>query len=140
MENLDVKILSTELSLGSVQSFIESHKFGAQVIFVGTVRNATKGKRVKFLEFESYISMAIKEMEKIGLEILKNDEIGKVSIHHRLGKLELGEVPVIIGISAPHRAVAFKACEYAINTLKETVPIWKKEFFTDGAIWVSATP
>ena len=140
MENLDVKIISSPLSLDRVQSFIESHKYGAQVIFVGTVRNATGGKRVKFLEFESYITMALKEMEKIGFEILKNDKIGKVAIHHRLGKMELGEVPVIIGVSAPHRAVAFEACEYAINTLKETVPIWKKEFFTDGAIWVSATP
>ena len=84
--------------------------------------------------------MAVKEMSKIAEQVLEKFEVEKVAIHHALGALELEEVPVIIAVSAAHRGAAFKACEYAIDSLKQTVPIWKKEFFNDGEVWVNAHP
>jgi molybdopterin synthase catalytic subunit len=140
MKKSELHITEQPLLVEQVQSFIESHEFGAQVIFIGAVRNVTKGKEVKYLEFEAYESMAIKEMNKICQYILAMEGIGRVAIYHRVGRLELGELPVIIGVSSPHRKIAFTACQYAIDTLKETVPIWKREFFEDGDVWVSATP
>jgi len=113
---------------------------GGVVQFIGSVRDQTQGKEVLYLEFEAYEPMAIKEMEKIAQQAKAQFGIHRLSIHHRLGRVELGEVAVCIAAAAPHRKAAFAACAFAIDTLKETVPIWKKEFFTDGAIWVSATP
>jgi molybdopterin synthase catalytic subunit len=84
--------------------------------------------------------MALKEMGKIADSLSQKWGILHVSIHHRVGVLEIGEIPVIIAVSTPHRQAAFEACQYAIDTLKETVPIWKKEIFEDGTVWVSAHP
>lgn len=113
---------------------------GGLAIFVGTVRNQTQNKKVLKLLFESYTPMAIKEMQKIGLTLEERWGALKVIIHHRVGELLVGDIAVIIAVSTPHRAAAFEACQYAIDTLKETVPIWKKEFFEDGEIWVAAHP
>jgi len=113
---------------------------GAEVIFIGTVRNHTKGKRVVRLEFEAYGSMAISEMTKIANSIVSRPDVHKIAIYHREGVLEIGEVPVIIGVSAAHRGAAFEACQYAIDSLKESVPIWKKVIFEDGEVWVAAHP
>ena len=113
---------------------------GGQAIFIGTVRNQTQNKKVLKLFFESYTPMAIKEMQKIGLTLEERWGALKVIIHHRVGELLVGDIAVIIAVSTPHRAAAFEACQYAINTLKETVPIWKKEFFEGGEIWVAAHP
>jgi molybdopterin synthase catalytic subunit len=140
MENIDIKITREVLNLAECQAFIASDTTGGLVHFVGTVRNQTKGKKVLFLDFEGYEPMAIKEMRKIAEEAIAKFNVDKIAIYHRLGKLEIGEIPVIIGVSAPHRIAAFMACQYAIDTLKETVPIWKKEYFEDGEVWVSATP
>ena len=109
-------------------------------MFIGTVRNATKGKAVIRLEFEAYEVMAVSEMEKIASQAAENWPVQKILIHHRTGILEVGEVPVIIAVSAAHRAAAFDACRFIIDTLKQTVPIWKKEFFEDGEVWVGAHP
>ena len=109
-------------------------------MFIGTVRNATKGKKVTRLEFEAYEAMAIAEMEKIAKQAFEKWPLQKVLIHHRAGVLEVGEVPVVIAVSAAHRAAAFDACRYIIDTLKQTVPIWKKEFFEDGEVLVAAHP
>lgn len=109
-------------------------------VFVGTVRNQTQGKTVLRLEFEAYASMALKEMEKIAAQAHQQWPIEAVAIHHRTGTLKIGEIAVIIAVSSPHRAAAFSACQFAIDTLKETVPIWKKEVFADGEIWVAAHP
>ena len=137
----DIQILDTPLSLDTCTSFIEDEAAGGHVVFIGTVRNHTKGKKVIKLDFESYKPMAIKEMQKICDKIEEKwPEIMKVSMHHRVGSLDIGEVPVIIAVSAAHRVKAFEACQYAIDTLKETVPIWKKEFFEDGEVWVAAHP
>jgi len=113
---------------------------GGIVVFVGTVRNQTKGKSVKHLEFESYESMALKEMAKIADEATGKWRLHKMVIHHRLGLVPIEEEAVVIACSSAHRKQAFEACEYAIDTLKETVPIWKKEVFEDGEVWVSAHP
>jgi molybdopterin synthase catalytic subunit len=128
------------LSLSQAQSFVTSNETGGIVYFVGTVRNQTKGKRVLKLDFEAYEPMAVKEMHKIAERALEQFDIQKIAIHHRTGSLEVGEIPVIIAVSSAHRKAAFAACEFAIDTLKETVPIWKKEYFEDGEVWVSATP
>lgn len=120
--------------------FVKANDVGGIVQFVGTVRNQTTGKTVLRLDFEAYEPMAVAEMTKIAEEAIRRFGIKKIAIHHRIGLLGIGELPVIIAVSAAHRKVAFQACEFAIDTLKETVPIWKKEFFEDGEVWVSATP
>lgn len=109
-------------------------------VFIGTVRDATKGKTVLRLEFEAYEAMAIKEMQKIADEAFSKWPVQKLLIHHRTGILKVGEVPVIIAVSCAHRDAAFEACRYVIDTLKKTVPIWKKEIFVDGEVWVAAHP
>ncbi|MDP9079526.1 MAG: molybdenum cofactor biosynthesis protein MoaE [Bacteroidota bacterium] len=117
-----------------------SPESGGTDVFIGTVRNATKGKRVIRLEFEAYEPMAIAEMEKIAKQAFKKWPVQKILIHHRTGVLEVGEVPVVIAVSTAHRAAAFDACRFIIDTLKQTVPIWKKEIFEDGEVWVAAHP
>lgn len=113
---------------------------GAIDLFIGTVRNNTNGREVKQLEFEAYEKMALKEMDNIVKDALIKWPIGRVNIIHRLGTLKIGEIAVAIAVSSPHRAAAFEACRYVIDTLKKTVPIWKKEVFQDGDVWVSAYP
>lgn len=109
-------------------------------VFIGTVRNETKGKKVLRLEFEAYEAMAIREMNKIAEDIFTKWPVLKLLIHHRTGILQVGELPVVIAVAAAHRNAAFDACKYAIDTLKQTVPIWKKEVFEDGEVWVAAHP
>ena len=109
---------------------------GAVIVFEGVVRNNTKGRPTAYLEYESYQEMAIGEMARIGREIAMKFEIGRIGMIHRLGRLDLGEASVAIVTAAPHRLPAFEAALEAINRLKREVPIWKKEFFADGAVWV----
>ena len=128
------------MSLDECYKFVQDNGCGGLALFVGTVRNNTKNKEVRALEFSSYEPMAVKEMKRIAEKALELFGIERIAIHHAIGNLEVGEVPVIISVSSAHRDAAFKACQYAIDTLKETVPIWKKEFFEDGEVWVSAHP
>ena len=137
---IDIQIYDKALSVGSCSNMVQSDDCGGQTIFVGTVRNVTKGKKVVRLEFEAYVPMAIKEMKKIAEDAKNKWDCKKIAIHHRIGALAIGEIAVIIALSTPHRKAAFEACEYCIDTLKETVPIWKKEIFEDGEIWVAAHP
>jgi len=109
-------------------------------VFIGTVRNATKSKPVLRLEFEAYEKMALAEMEKIAVYAVKQWPVQRLLIYHRIGVLNVGEVPVVVAVSAAHRDAAFEACRYVIDTLKQTVPIWKKEVFEDGEVWVAAHP
>ena len=138
--NTNIQIFSSGLNIQSAIDWIMSPESGGIDVFIGTVRNATKGKKVIRLEFESYEPMAIAEMEKIAKQAFENWPVQKILIHHRTGILEVGEVPVLIAVSAAHRAAAFDTCRYIIDTLKQTVPIWKKEFFEDGEVWVAAHP
>lgn len=138
MKSIEVSEFS--LRLADCSLLASRPEAGGQALFIGTVRNQTQDKKVLKLIFEAYIPMAEKEMEKIANQIYKKWAALKVVIHHRVGELEVGEIAVIIAISTRHRSAAFEACKYAIDTLKETVPIWKKEIFEDGEIWVAAHP
>jgi len=109
---------------------------GAVVVFEGIVRNNTKGRATTHLEYECYESMALEQIARLGREIAGQFEIGRIGIVHRVGKLEIGEASVVIVAAAPHRKAAFEAAFEGINRLKREVPIWKKEFFADGAVWV----
>ncbi|HEY8782337.1 MAG TPA: molybdenum cofactor biosynthesis protein MoaE [Mucilaginibacter sp.] len=135
-----IQISPTPLNIQSAIDWIQSPESGGIDVFIGTVRNATKGKRVIRLEFEAYEAMALAEMEKIVKQAFEKWPVQKALVHHRIGVLEVGEAPVIIAVSAAHRAGAFDACRYIIDTLKQTVPIWKKEVFEDGEVWVAAHP
>jgi molybdopterin synthase catalytic subunit len=108
---------------------------GAVVVFDGFVRNNFKGQRTLYLEYESYETMAYAKIREMGAEIHQKFPIHRVGIVHRLGRLEIGETSVVIVITSAHRAAAFDACRYAIDTLKRVVPIWKKEYFAGGAVW-----
>jgi MoaE-MoaD fusion protein len=108
---------------------------GAIVTFDGCVRNQSHGRRTLYLNYEAYESMALAKMGEIAAEVHTKFQIDRVAIAHRLGRLEIGETSVFIAVSAPHRAAAFEACRFAIDTLKRSVPIWKKEYFEDGAVW-----
>src|SRR4029077_1521142 len=108
---------------------------GAIVTFDGCVRNQSHGRRTLYLDYEAYETMAVAKMREIATEIHTKFSIDRVAIAHRLGRLEIGETSVFIAVSAAHRPAAFEACRYAIDTLKRTVPIWKKEYFEDGAVW-----
>ncbi len=139
-DKIDILISDKALSLSMATTFVDDPTAGGQAVFVGTVRNHTNEKEVLRLEFEAYEPMALKEMLTIAEEVLKQEGTIKVAIHHRVGVLAIGEVAVIIAVSASHRDAAFKYCRYCIDTLKETVPIWKREYYTDGNIWVAAHP
>jgi molybdopterin synthase catalytic subunit len=108
---------------------------GAIVTFDGFVRNESHGRETLYLDYEAYEGMALTKMSEIGAQIHEKFAVHRVAIVHRLGRLEVGETSVYIAVSAPHRPAAFDACRYAIDTLKRTVPIWKKEYFVDGAVW-----
>ncbi len=108
---------------------------GAVVTFDGCVRNHSHGRRTLYLDYEAYETMALGKMREIAAEMHQKFSIHLVAIAHRLGRLEIGETSVFIAVSAAHRPAAFEACRFAIDTLKRTVPIWKKEYFEDGAIW-----
>ena len=136
----DIKNLNTPLNTQSCHDAVEDPAAGGIVVFVGLVRNQTKSRQVVRLAFESYVPMALKEMDKIADSLYEKWGILHVCIHHRIGVLDIGDIPVVIAVSTPHRQAAFEACQYAIDTLKETVPIWKKEIFEDGEVWVSAHP
>lgn len=140
MPNTSIKITSEKLDLNECYNFVTDATCGGIAVFVGTVRNNTKGKEVTQLDFSTYKPMAIKEMHKITALALKKFDIVKIAIHHAEGVLQIGDIPVIITVSAKHRKAAFEGCMFAIDTLKETVPIWKKEYFSDGEVWVNAHP
>ena len=108
---------------------------GAIVTFDGCVRDNSHGRRTLYLDYEAYESMALQKLKEIAADIHAKFAIDRVAMAHRLGRLGIGETSVFIAVSAPHRAAAFDACRFAIDTLKRTVPIWKKEYFADGAVW-----
>jgi molybdopterin synthase catalytic subunit len=114
---------------------LKASEDGALVVFEGVVRNNTRGRRTLYLEYDAYEPMAIRKMEEIGRETRYNFEIDHIGIIHRLGRLEVGETSVAIIVTSAHRRPAFGACQFAIDRLKQIVPIWKKEYFEDGAVW-----
>ena len=128
------------LDVGSVVARVAGPGVGGIVTFVGTVRDRARGRSIRHLEYEAYPEMAEREMQKIADEAGRRWPGTRVAIAHREGHLEVGEIAVVVVAAAPHRAEAFAACRFAIDTLKQTVPIWKKEIATDGEFWVDDRP
>ena len=110
------------------------------MVFEGIVRNHTRNRRTLFLDYEAYEPMALKQMNSLAEKALANFKIREIQIIHRLGRLEIGETSVLVVVASAHRGAAFDACRFAIDTLKRTVPIWKKEHFTDGVVWADGEP
>lgn len=136
----DIKITANTLSIDKAYQFVLADQCGGNCIFVGTVRNHNKGKVVTHLDFETYHKMAIKEMDKIAEECIIKYNAKKIAIYHREGHVGIKDIAVIIAVSSHHRAAAFDACSFAIDALKNNVPIWKKEHLEDGSYWVGARP
>lgn len=113
---------------------------GAALVFEGVVRNQTRGRKTLYLVYEAYEEMALQQMESLAVGALQQFQIRDVALVHRLGRLEIGETSVLIAVASAHRAAAFEACRWLIDTLKRTVPIWKKEHFADGAVWADGEP
>ena len=135
------KITSDEIELGDVIRAVEAGDAGAIVHFLGVVRNNTEGREVSYLEYEAYPPMAEKKMAEIAQEIHEKWGLDRVAMIHRVGRLEIGEVSVAVAVASPHRKEAFEACHYAMNRLKQIVPIWKREVWTDGEEeWVKPDP
>jgi len=124
------------IDVGAVARRIVPPECGATVSLDGYAREWTRGRRTLYLVYEAYAPMAVLEMQRLGKEAHERFEIAHIGIVHRTGRLEIGETSVVISVSAPHRRAAFEACEWAIRELKRTVPIWKKEVFEDGEVWV----
>ena len=130
-------LLSAEpLDLSAAVAEVESVDAGAVATFVGTVRRRSRGRDVLHLEYEAYEEMAEQMLRALAEELKTKHELSEVAIHHRVGRVEIGEPSVVIAVSAPHRAAALEACREAIDTLKETIPLWKKEVYEGGAEWI----
>ena len=130
------EITDQPISLEPLVNAVTRVSSGAIATFLGVVRAHTRGRKVRYLEYEAYREMAIPKMREIAEEIRRKWEVDDIAMVHRIGHLVIGEASVAIAVSAPHRHQALAACAYAIDRLKETVPIWKKEVWTDGEEWV----
>src|SRR5208283_958017 len=134
-ENDLYELMRSAIDPAALVRHVRAGQDGAIVTFDGFVRNESHGRATKYLEYEAYEPMALAKMREIGVQIHERFAIHRVAMVHRVGRLEIGETSVFIAVSAPHRAAAFDACRFAIDTLKRAVPIWKKEYFQDGAVW-----
>src|SRR5215467_8674140 len=130
-----LELVRDPIDQGALVSHVRAPEDGAVVTFDGCVRNHSHGRRTLYLDYEAYEGMALAKLKEIAEQIHEKFKIHGVAVAHRLGRLEIGETSVFIAISSEHRPAAFEACRYAIDTLKRTVPIWKKEYFADGAVW-----
>ena len=133
-------IVCERIDTASILQEIKRPEDGATIVFEGIVRNHTRGRRTLYLNYEAYEEMALKQMEELAARALADFKIRDVAMVHRLGRLEIGETSVLIVVASAHRAAAFDACRWLIDTLKRTVPIWKKEYFEDGAVWADGEP
>ncbi len=132
------ELTTKPIDVGAVARRVVLPECGATVTLDGYAREWTKGRQTLHLIYEAYAPMAQRELERLGREAHERFEIAHIGIVHRTGRLEIGETSVVIAVSAPHRRAAFEACEWAIRELKRTVPIWKKEVFADGEVWVES--
>lgn len=136
----EVRIIREPIRTQAVLERLKLPEDGAAVIFEGVVRNQTRGRRTLHLDYEGYESMALKQMEALAEDARSRFAIRAVALVHRLGRLEIGETSVLIVVASAHRGPAFEACRWIIDRLKKTVPIWKKEYFDDGAVWADGEP
>ncbi|MDM5333645.1 molybdenum cofactor biosynthesis protein MoaE [Ureibacillus composti] len=130
------EIVDIPIDVEEVRQKVTDRNAGAITIFIGTVRELTKGKKTLHLEYQAYPAMAIKMFEQISKEIQERWPEAKVAITHRVGHLDILDIAVVIAVSSPHRKIAYMANEYAIERIKQIVPIWKKEFWEDGTEWI----
>jgi molybdopterin synthase catalytic subunit len=133
-------IVRDEINLREIKDDMEHPEDGAAVMFEGVVRNHSRGRATLYLDYEAYEPMAINEMEKLAQAALEKFKVRDVAVVHRLGRLGIGETSIVIAVGSAHRAAAFEACRWLIDTIKKTVPIWKKEYFEDGAVWADGEP
>lgn len=132
------RVTTDPLSVQHVNDLVKRPSDGAVVTFDGIVRDNFDGRAVRYLEYEAYAAMAEKKLAEIGAEVQQKFAIGEIAMVHRIGRLEIGESSIVIAVAAPHRQAAFEACAYAMDRVKTDVPVWKKEFFVDGADhWVN---
>src|SRR3954454_1438975 len=132
----DFRLSEQPLSLQAVVDEVGDERAGAIATFIGTTRIESRGRRVQFLEYEAYAGMAEQEMARIASELAGRYDLCAVAVHHRIGRVGIGETSVVIAVSAPHRQEALAAAKDAIDTLKQTVPLWKKEVYEDGEEWI----
>ena len=135
-----IVLLHGRIETAEIVRAIRRDEDGAVVVFEGTARNQTRGRRTLYLEYEAYEAMAEAEMNRLVEQARSRFAVRDVAIAHRLGRVEIGETSVLIVVASAHRAAAFDACRWLIDTLKRTVPVWKKEHFQDGAVWVDGEP
>ena len=132
------RVTTEPLNVQQVNDLVKRPTDGAVVTFDGIVRNNFDGRPVRYLEYEAYATMAEKKLAEIGAEVQQKFAVGEIAMLHRIGRLEIGESSIVIAVAAPHRHAAFEACAYAMDRVKAEVPVWKKEFFADGADhWVN---
>ncbi|MDX6398807.1 MAG: MoaE-MoaD fusion protein [Gaiellaceae bacterium] len=132
----EFRLTGDPLSLDAVVREVRRDEAGAIATFLGTVRNRSRGRDVLYLEYEAYEGMAEETMAELAAELCTRHELAAIAIHHRIGRVEIGEPSVAIAVSSPHRAAALAACKEAIDTLKQTVPLWKKEVYEGGEEWI----
>jgi len=132
----DFRLTGEPLSLDAVVREVGRDEAGAIATFLGTVRSRSRDRNVLYLEYEAYEGMAEEMMAELGGELARRHELSAIAIHHRIGRVEIGEASVVIAVSSPHRADALAACKEAIDTLKQTVPLWKKEVYEGGEEWI----
>jgi molybdopterin synthase catalytic subunit len=136
-----MNVISAEaIDLAEIHRYLASPHAGGEVVFTGTVRDRNEGHSVRFLEFEAYGEMALQVMHEIAEEIRARWQVTKVAMVHRIGRVEIGEVCVVVGVSAPHRAAAFEGARHGIDRLKADVPIWKRESYEGGQSWLANHP
>jgi MoaE-MoaD fusion protein len=130
------RLIRAPIDIQKIIAGIQRPEDGAVVIFDGVVRNHSQDKAVRFLEYDAYESMALKKLEEIGARAKNEYEIRDIAIVHRLGHMNIGECSIVIAVASAHRGPAFDACRFAIDTIKEIAPIWKKEFYENGEVWI----
>jgi molybdopterin synthase catalytic subunit len=135
-----IDIVETDIAIEPLVQHVRKNSNGAVVTFLGVVREFSRGRHVLYLEYEAYREMAVRKMQQVTEEVREKWAIDDIAMVHRVGHLEVGERSVAIAVAAPHRKAAFEACEYAIDRLKEIVPIWKKEVWEGGESWIDDRP
>jgi molybdopterin synthase catalytic subunit len=137
---MTIEFFRTVIPTAALVESLKAGEDGAVVVFDGIVRNHTRSRKTLYLDYESYEQMALEQMRSLAAEAIAKFSVRDIVLVHRLGRLEIGESSVLIAVASAHRGAAFDACRYVIDTLKKTVPIWKKEHFVDGAVWADGEP
>ena len=137
---MQVELVRTAINTSAITNRLKAGEDGAVTVFDGIVRNNTRGRQTLYLDYTAHESMALRQMQALADEAITRFGVRDVAMVHRLGRLEIGETSILIAVASAHRGVTFDACRWLIDTLKKQVPIWKQEFFVDGAVWAPGEP